>query len=413
MSSPSVLELSKQLMQLDSQAKALRNEVEHLRATKRSLEVSNATEAKLSGIRESTDSTTKSKSQRSRALARRSGTVGSTSLSLPQDFMDDLAHKRSDVEASIRTHKALMREKETLQAALAKAEDATEAAEQEYLGIIEITGIDADDKSTSVIGFTKKNAYKSALKNTVAAYQQRENVRIQMEAQSRELLRLAAILQETTDTESQHAEAVSVLAERKAKLAALRHECNMMTRAAARREKIAERNQRGLTSEDYIRHGNFDRRVALHELSKEDDLIKQNGLAIRYRAMQIAKLQAHLELIGDAVVGDDMEEDERVDADIVEVLMKEINELYDSHIVANLRMDTVDCEIEKMVWRASALQHIKDSTMLEMGRARREHRRFLDELQKTVDRERISNSQTVLKLEDEITTLHRKSARRK
>ncbi|AYU80005.1 protein of unknown function - conserved [Leishmania donovani] len=411
MSSPSVLELSKQLMQLDNQAKALRNEVEYLRATKRSLEVSNTTEGKLSEMRDSTGST--AKSQRSRASARRSGTAGGTSISLPQDFIDDLAQKRSDVEASIRTHKKLLREKEALQTALAKAEDATEAAEQEYLGIVEVVGIDTDGNSNSAVGLKKKNAYGIALKNAVAVYQQRENVRIQMEGQSRELLRLAAILQETTDAESQRAEAVEVLAERKTKLEALRHECNTIARAAARREKIADRNQHGLTSEDYIRHSNFDRRVALHELSKEDNLIKQNNLAIRYRAMQIAKIQAHLELIGDAVTGDDMEEEERVDADIVEELAKEINDLYDSHLVANLRMDTIDCEIEKMVWRASALQHAKESTVVEMGRVRREHRRYLDELQKTVDKERVSNGQTIMQLQDELETLHRSSARKK
>ncbi|CAG9576726.1 conserved hypothetical protein [Leishmania major strain Friedlin] len=412
MLSPSVLELSKQLVQLDSQAKALRKEVEYLRATKRSLEVSNMTEGKLSEMRESTGSTAKSKSQRSRASARRSGTASSTSLSLPHDLIDDMAHKCSDVEASIRTHKELLREKEALQAALAKAEDATEAAEQEYLGIVEVVGINTDGNSSSAI-VLKKNAYSTALKNAVAVYHLRENVRIQMEGQSRELLRLAAILQETTDAESQRAEAVEVLAERKAKLEALRHECNTIARAAARRETMAGRNQHGLTSEDCIRHRNFDRRVALHELSKEDNLIKQNDLAIRYRAMQIAKIQAHLELIGDAVTGDDMEEEERIDADIADELAKEINDLYDSHIVANLRMDTIDCDIEKMVWRASAFQHAKDSTVVEMERVRREHRRYLDELQRTVDKERLSNGQTILHLQHELETLPRSSARKK
>lgn len=416
MLSPSVLELSKQLMQLDSQAKALRNEVEYLRATKRSLDVSNMTQAKLSEVRDSTGSTgstAKSKSKRSRASTRRSGTAGGTSIPLPHDFMDDLSHKRSDVEASIRTQKELSREKEALQTALAKAEDATEAAEQEYLGIVEVVGIDDDEKSNSAIGFKKKSAYGTALKNAVAVYHLRENVRSQMEGQSRELLRLAAILQETTDAESQRAEAVEVLAERKAKLEALRHECNAVAHEAARREKIADKNPRGLTLEDYIRHSNFDRRVALHELSKEDNVIKQNNLAIRHRAMQISKIQAHLELIADAVIGDDMEAEERVDADIVEELAKEINDLYDSHIVANLRMDTIDCEIEKMVWRASALQHAKESTVAEMGRVRREHRRYLDELQKTVDREHISNGQMIMRLQDELETLHRSSARKK
>ncbi|KAG5475878.1 hypothetical protein CUR178_03591 [Leishmania enriettii] len=413
MASPSVLELSKQLLQLDNQAKALRNEVEHLRATKRSLEVSDATQAKISEMRESTGSTAKSKSQRSRASTQRSSAIDGAGASLPRDFVDDLTHKCSDVEASIHVHKLLLKEKESLQSALATAEDRTEEAEQEYVSLVEIAGTDSDGKSRCAIGLKRKNDFSVALRDAAEVYRQRENTRIQLEGQSRELLRLASILQETTDAESQRAEAVEVLAERKAKLSALRRECDAMARAADRRDKIADKNQNGLTSEDYVRHSNFDRRVALHELAKEDSLIKQNELAIRYRAMQIAKIQTHLELVGDAVVGDDMEEEERVDAEIVEELAKEINQLYDSRMVANIRMDNIDCEVEKMVWRASAMQHAKESTVVEMERFRREHLHYLDELQKTLDKERLSNGQMITQLQKEINNLRSKSAHKK
>ncbi|KAG5475356.1 hypothetical protein LSCM1_03469 [Leishmania martiniquensis] len=412
MASPSVLELSKQLLQLDSQAKALRNEVEYLRATKRSLEVSDATQAKISEMRESTGSSVQPKSQRSRVSAQRSSAADSAGTSLPRDFVDELTHKCSEVETSVQAHKLLVKEKECLQRALATAEDRAEEAEQQYISLVEVAGMDADGRLRSAIGAKKKNDYNVALRDAAEVYRQRENTRILLEGQSRELLRLAAILQETTDAENQRAEAVEVLAERKAKLSALRRECDVMARAAARRDKIADKNQHGMTSEDYIRHSNFDRRVALYELSKEDNLIKQNELAIRFRAMQIAKIQTHLELVGDAVIGDDMEEEERVDADIVEEMAKEIDQLYDSHIVANIRMDNIDCEIEKMEWRASALQHAKESTVVEMGRFRREHLHYLDEVQKTLDKERLTNGQMITRLQDEVDNLRRKSARK-
>jgi hypothetical protein len=413
MATPSVLELSRQLVELDGQAKALRSEVEHLRATKRSLEVSDATNAKMSEMRESMGSTAPSKSRRSRGSTVR-GTSSAMSSALPQDFIDDLAHKCGEVEGAIRKHKELVVEKATLQAALAKANARTEAAEEEFAAVAEVAGADADGKSRSAAGSRKKNAYGAALKSTVALYQQRENARIQLEGQSRELLRLASILQETIDAVSQRTEAQTVLAERKAKLAELRKEHDQLARSIARKDKIADKNQTGPTMEDYVRHSNFDRRVALHELSKEDSLTKANDLAIRHRAMQIAKLQTRLELIGSAVAGDTVNEDDeaRVDVEIVDELAREIEELHDTHLIANLRMENIDCEIEKMEWRAGALQHAKDSTKVEMERVDREHRRYLQELQQTLEKERIANGQTVMRLQDDIDTIHRNTARR-
>lgn len=413
MASPTVLELSKQLVELDRQAKALRSEVEHLRATKRSLEVSDATNAKMSEMRESVGSTALSKSRRSRASTQR-GAPSATSSALPQDFIDELAHKCGEVDSVIRKHKELMVEKATLQDALVKADAYKEAAEDEFAAVAEVAGADADDKSRSAAGSRKKNEYGAALKSAVALYQQRENVRFQLQGQSRELLRLASILQETIDAVSQRTEAMQVLAERKEKQAELRKEHDRVSREIARKDKIADKNQIGLTMEDYVRHSNFDRRVALHELTKEDTLTKTNDLAIRHRALQIAKLQTRLELIGCAVAGDDVNdvEEERVDVEILDELAREIEELHDSHLVANLRMENIDCEIEKMEWRAAALQHAKDSTLIEMQRVDREHRRYLQELQQTLEKERVANGQTITRLQDDIDTIHRNTARR-
>ncbi|KPA80949.1 hypothetical protein ABB37_04342 [Leptomonas pyrrhocoris] len=413
MSNPSVLELSRQLVELDGQAKALRSEVEHLRSTKRSLDVSDATNAKMSEMRESMGSTAPSKSRRSRGSTVRGG-PSATSSDLPQGFIDDLAHKCGDVEAAIRKHRELVKEKAMLQEALVKEDAHVEAAEQEFARVSEAADADADGNSRAAAGLRKKNAYGAAQKAAVALYQQRENIRVQLEGQSRELLRLASILQETTDAVSQRTEAMEVLAERKAKLAELRKERNLLTRAVARKDKIADKGHKGLTREDYIRHSNFDRRVALHELSKEDSLTKANDLAIRHRAMQIAKLQTRLELIGGAVAGDDVNENEaeRVDVEVLDELTREIEELYESHLVANLHMENIDCEIEKMEWRAGALQHAKDSTQTEMKRVDREHRRYFAELQQTLEKERVANGQTITRLQDDIDAIHRNGARR-
>ncbi|KPI83113.1 hypothetical protein ABL78_7862 [Leptomonas seymouri] len=412
MPSTSIFQLSKQLVELDGQAKALRSEVEHLRATKRSLDVSSATHAKMSEMRESMGSTEPSKSRRSRMSTLRG--VPSASSALPQDFIDGLAHKCGDVEAAIRKHRELVVEKATLNDALANADASVKVAEQEFASIAELAGADADCNSRSAVGSRKKNAYSATLKEAVALYQQRENVRMQLDGQSRELLRLASILQETTDAVSQRTEAMDALAERKAKLAELRKEREQLERTIARTDKIAERSQKGLTMEDYIRHSDFDRRVALLELSKEDSLTKANDVAICHRAMQIAKLQTRLELIGRAVAGEDANEgeDERVEVEILDELAREIEELYDSHLVANLRMENIDCEIEKMEWRVGALQHAKDSTQVEMQRVDREHRRYLLELQQTLEKERIANGQTVTRLQDDIDAIHRKAAHR-
>lgn len=410
MSTDAVLALQKQLMDVERRAKTLRNEVKQLEATRQSIEVSNNTETRVIEMlnNESADEPAyKSKTARKSAMAKKKSQA---STGLPQDFIDDLTHRASDVSATIATHKKLLREAEDVENALAAATAKQQQIEDDYAELREIAGADEDGKSRSVAGTKKQNEFNYALKQLIMAYQERENIRISLRRQSAQLGRMAALVEETINAQEQKEEAKTVLAEKTAKLKELKAERARMERTVGTKDKNLCKKSRGLTEEEAVRMANMDRRVAMLELQREKEHIRSNRQAVRHRAMQIARAEKRLEMIGDAVGGNGLAEEERVDVEIVDSLMAELKDLYRQRAEADLRADMLDADIERLDYKCGALVRTTEGTRREMAKVEKEHQKYLNTLEKEVKQEEMINSHNIKTIEREITTL--KSARR-
>ncbi|EPY41739.1 hypothetical protein AGDE_02185 [Angomonas deanei] len=359
--SSNLVALQKELQQLETRAKNLRSEVDYLESTHRNIEVSQATTARASEMRMSQENSIVPAKRKTRASKQ------PEPLGLPQDFVDQLVHKSGDVENLIKEHKQLNTEKAALQAALEEATRKAQEEEQQMVSLSELAGADSDGKSALTIGIKKKNEYQAALKGLVEDYNTRDTVKDQLLKMQAELERLAGLVEETISAEEQLEEGRAILTEKKKHLIELKEEHRKLDRNVRTKDKVLEKKPTGATEEEIVRSANYDRQVALYEKSKEEDQIKLNELAVRHRAMEISKAEKRLEMIGDAVTGDGLDEEERVDVELVDELIEEIKGLYNLEIEARAKIDQVDAEVERIEYRVSALELTTDSTRKEMG----------------------------------------------
>lgn len=400
----SVADLSKQLMELEQHAKVLRSEVDHLQATQRTIAISAATESKMLEIRQTSPPGSAAPPSRTGRGTKGKQQAGGL-LPLPQDMIDDLAHKAGDVSVAMNAHRALQREMEALQLACEHARTKTLEAEQEYVSLVELAGADEDGKSTLAVGLKKRNDYMAALKQTVAAYRERELLRVQLQNQTAELQRISSLLEQTTNAEEQRTEAKAMLLEKQEALRQLRAKRYALTRSVNTKDKILEKPDSGPSEEEVIRSANYDRRVAQYELEKQAEHIKANELAIRHRAMQIAKMERRIELIGDAVGGNGLSEEQRVDVELIDGLMAEAESLYNLRAETDAQMGFLDADIEVMEYRVAAMHHTTASTQKELEKIDKDHSRYMALIKKEVEQEQMMNERDIVILEQEIERL--------
>ncbi|EPY32166.1 hypothetical protein AGDE_08830 [Angomonas deanei] len=220
-----------------------------------------------------------------------------------------------------------------------------------------------------------------------------------------ELERLAGLVEETISAEEQLEEGRAILTEKKKHLIELKEEHRKLDRNVRTKDKVLEKKPTGATEEEIVRSANYDRQVALYEKSKEEDQIKLNELAVRHRAMEISKAEKRLEMIGDAVTGDGLDEEERVDVELVDELIEEIKGLYNLEIEARAKIDQVDAEVERIEYRVSALELTTDSTRKEMAKIEKDHKRYMKKIKEELNSEQQVNDRDISKLEKELETL--------
>lgn len=93
----------------------------------------------------------------------------------------------------------------------------------------------------------------------------------------------------------------------------LRATREQLQRVIASKDQILAKSNRGPTAEDYVKAATQDRRVALLELTRQRNYVSENEKSIEHRALQIAKLEKRLEMIGDIIAGDDLDNVEAAD----------------------------------------------------------------------------------------------------
>lgn len=409
MTSQAVLDLGKKLQELEAQAKMLRNDVSNLEATHHNLTISESTQVRAMEINRTAAEEEEAESQAG-SSKRRARASRPRQLPLCQDFIDDLARKAGDVQSTIERHRALTREKEDLLAILERVQGEGDAAEQAYYDLAELAGADDDGNSAVGIGLRKKNDYSAARNELLGLYRQREVLRKAMQVQTDELARIAAMIEDTANAEEQKSEAVAVLAEKRAKLTETRKERQQLERSLRTQENVLEKKPTGPTPEDVVRSANYDRRVAMHELEKENTQLMQNDAAVRNRAMQIAKAEKRVEMIGDAVAGEGLSEEDRVDVELMDELIKETNALHNLHQEASIRMEMLDAKIEKIDYKIAAIGSAIKGTDRERERIARQHTRYLTTLQKDYNHEQTINAQEINRAEMEVDKVRRSTA---
>lgn len=405
MTSAAVLDLSKRLHELESRAKLLRNDVASLEATQRNLAISESTNNRALEIRRQVTEGEEAKEASSKRRTAHRTPAAAQQLPLPQDFIDELTHKAGDVQSIIDKHRSLTKEKEDLMAILGRVENEANAAEQRYYSVAELAGVDADGHSELSAALRRKNAFISTRNELVAMYREREVMRRAMNEQSKQFTKLATTAEDTANAEEQKAEAIAVLAEKSAKLEKLTKERKQLERLVHAKDDILDKKPKGPSKEDIIRSANYDRRVALYELEKEGEQLKMNDAAVRTRAMQIAKAEKRIEMIGDAVAGDGLNDEERVDAELMEELINETAALYNLHTEACLRMDSLDAQLEKITYKINAITQVIKSTDRERQRIVSEHERYLSKLQQEYNQEQTANAQGISRAETEVECL--------
>lgn len=409
----SVVELAKRLQDLEAYAKLLRNDVYSLEATKRNLAISESTSIRANELQRQSeeemaaaDEATLGAKQRSRKSA---ALTKQRVLPLPLNFIDDLNRKASEVQVQIDEHHRLVEERDSIAALLDTTEMAAQEAEQTYAGLVEVAKPDENGSNTGFVSWSKKMENADATRQLLEAYRERELLSNQLNHQSDALQRLAAVVEERATSLRQLQEAKDVLAEKKDRLAELRRENVALENDIRRKDHICERKHTGPTTENIISSANYSRRVALYELEKEGEQLKSNDAAIRHRAMQIAKCEKRLEMIGDAVAGDGLSEEERVDAELMNTLIMEISALYKLRTETNIRMDVLDADVEVAEYKIDALRQSIAGTRREIDNVNVGHERYRQTLQNGIDQEQQNNAEEIRRLEKEVKTLRRTS----
>ncbi|EPY36072.1 hypothetical protein STCU_00769 [Strigomonas culicis] len=402
MSHENITALQRQLNELEVFSRGLRAEVDLLTSTDRTIEIGRATSQKAAELRHSHESSPASSTQRRRRRVKGDGGV------LPHDFLDGLVQKAGSVDILVKEHKRLEAEKADILRILTETTTLAQEEEQEFVSLLELAGADEDGKSALMLGIRKKNEYTAALQSLIQAYRERESTKNFLTRLQGDLQEVAAHVEDTRSAEEQLLEAKDVLAEKRDTLNQLRAERYRLSHGIAHKDLILDRPVTGPTPEELLRSANYDRSVALYEKSKEEDQIKVNELAVRHRAMEIAKSAKRLEMIGDAVAGNGLDEEERVDVELVEELMSEIKGLYDLEVEARAKAEMLDAEIERMEYRGGALELTTDSTQKEMGKIEKDHKRYMKSIQRELSSEQQANNQNISKLEREVESLRSK-----
>lgn len=436
-------ESSKRLGVLDEHARQLRKEIAEMRAMQNVLASQHSIEERMKELNRADPHSEESKPENNgaapKAVARAPGARegkprgggGRRNSDVPLEFYDEIQEKVGQIRMLLNKLKHTERERRDSEVSVNEAKQRNENTEHEVEQLQQLVGSSSQpttrattsatprrdgsvesnqtDGAQSKMGYGKLvgklNAYKASLNVLAELYKERDLLQSQMQAQSAELRRLAMLLEEMTKAQEQKEEALAILEEKDARLAELRSERTHMQHQIGRGEHELHKPSRELSPDRQMRADHMDNRVALMNLTREKEQIERGDASIRHRALQIARLEKRLELIGDAVAGEDLADVERVDVELVDMLMREINSLHHLGDEANVKMNKLDAEVEQLDSRIAAFKRAMASTRREMDRIECEHARYLTAIQKEVAREQRLTQQEVAQVEGEIADL--------
>ncbi|CCW71074.1 unnamed protein product [Phytomonas sp. Hart1] len=397
--------LSKKLRELEKQANFLRNEVTNLEATKRDVLFSESTQNRSEEIqRQSQEEQLQDLSSnfldRNKSM-NRSLQKNRLAFHFP-DLVDQANKKIGDVQSTVRTHHELNLEKERLISILGNLDHDVQHLEENYKELLRLNSSNEDGDTRPELFAKSYDELKNELQELVELYRERELLQKQLNNQSSELWRLSTLMQDTVNAYEQKKEAVNVLAEKTAKLQELRDRRIQLEHLEKTKNSQFEKKTNIRPEEEAIKSANNDFNVAIWAMEREDDQLKSNDAAIRHRAMQIAKSQKRLELIGEAVSTGESDGEERVDVEVADHLVSEINAMYDLHAEACAHMDKLDADIEKMEYKVRAINQAILGAKKELRTVNDSRMHKISLLRKEIVREQKANNFNIAALEKEV-----------
>ncbi|KEG07591.1 hypothetical protein DQ04_09331000 [Trypanosoma grayi] len=331
-------------------------------------------------------------------------------LLLPIEAVGDLNNKAGEVTLLVREYKKLLGEQKQLESILEVSLAKTAEANEENKELKKLIGCSNGEPVTHVKDATEAIAYANGLRHDVMkALVERDGVKVTLKRQTECLRKIATELVGTRNLEELREEAAQQLEKKRLELENIRDETDAMRRLLGRKDKMLEKEV-PIDEVAVARAAETDRRVVMHRLEKEQKNVRLNEMAVRHRALQIAKLEKRIEMIGDAVGGDESAADERVDAELVEQLRKEILSLGRVYQECGARLELLDADVSDLDRRATGLTRTTANVKKEMRRLEKDHRKFTNFQRKELEVEQAATEQEIRDIEREVEMLRKVTA---
>lgn len=376
--------LSHKLRRLDMEVKGARTAVRNLERTQNSLAVTEETENRL--------------------MAR---DASSPSLPLPVELLHLLSTKAGELYVVGKRHKELFDELSMLQQAEENAAQKALEAEQEYVTLIELVGGDGEHSpATAVVGMKQRDAFTNGLRELSDMYVERELLRNQLDAQTLELAKLVELEEASAGTIHQKLEAQAALNEKRLQFAEQQIELRRLESAVHRGDWMLARKTVTPSLEDRVRNAISERWCEGAQLDKYVENSHLNEAAMKSRATRMVAMEKRLEIYAETVSGG-LENEEEVDVEVFNAVMKEIKALQALRTEAEYRTVRLDRSVEEMAYKTNAIQHITISTRQEREKIDHAHQRYMKMVQKDLEEKQTAHEEHMRALREEVHQLQR------
>nr|CCD14378.1 unnamed protein product [Trypanosoma congolense IL3000] len=337
--------------------------------------------------------------------------VKGRSIFIPMETVGEVNSKAGELHLLVKERQRLLRERSHLEEALNDATLQTTKAEEEHNEIKNLIGLTGHETLAYVKDMENAIATKNMLKSDIAnALQDRETIQETLKKQNAFLNKMLTELATTDNIENDRANALTQLSEKQAELKSIRDEIYAMKRLLRRKEALLEK-EKPVDEMALVKSAETERSVALYKLEKERDAVRINEHSVAHRAAQIARLERRIEMIGDAVGGEESMDDERVDADLVEQVRKEIISLTRLHFDGSAQLELLDSDIADLDRRAAGLCRTTANVRKEMKRIEKEHKKYANAQRKELEMEQMATEHEIKEIEREVEALRQVSVR--
>jgi predicted RNase H-like nuclease (RuvC/YqgF family) len=308
---------------------------------------------------------------------------GAFGAQYPIEFVDELQQKINEAKVAIGQYRDALNQRQLSREEMLRKKMAVEERQKE----LDVLYSAAKWKPGSKVGYEcpiqLRDEASMLRSKMVGLCEEHSACETTLRRQTEELIRLTELI-------ASHSGAEEALFKAQERLKLLQSEYNdvaeeiqSLHRILKRKDRMLERSQRdNAGSASRVRHCEAAKRVAHAKLQSHQDHVRQNDVAIRHRALQIAKLSKRIELIADAIGGDEGAAAPPVEVDVVNDVRKEVDELTKEQVELDRELSEVDREIEDLEGRIKTLSRAAQVAEDEEQRVRRNHERLMQAVEK-------------------------------